>query len=57
MAGVAAGAGVAGVGLLAPSARRRPRSAPNAQARRIAGVMFLSVALILSVFALTLDTL
>ena len=56
MAGVAAAAGVGGIGLLAPSRGGGARSAPNAQARRIAGVMLLAVALLLSLFALTLDT-
>lgn len=56
MAGVAATATVGGVGLIAPSPRRRVRSGPNRQARLIAGVMFLAVAVILSIFALTLDT-
>ena len=55
MAGVAALAAVGGVGLLAPSVRGHARSAPNAQARRIGGVMLLTVALILSLFATTLD--
>ncbi len=55
MAGVAVLAAVGGVGLLAPSVRGSTRSAPNAQARRIGGVMLLTVALILSLFATTLD--
>ena len=54
MAGVAVGASVGGVGLLTPSLRGRARSASNVQGRRIAGVMLLALAAILSIFALAL---
>ena len=54
MAGVAGGAAVGAVALLAP--RHRPGSAAAIQARRIAGVMLAALALILSVFAVTLDS-
>ena len=54
MTGVAVTASVGGVGLWTPSWRGRARSAPNRQGRRIAGVMLLAVAAILSIFALAL---
>lgn len=61
MAGVAAAAAVGGIGLLAPSPRRaqhrRVRSSPNTKARLIGGVILLAIAAILTIFALTLDTL
>ena len=54
MAGVAAGAAVGAVALLVP--RHRPGSAPAIQARRISGVMLIALALILTLFAVALDS-
>ena len=54
MAGVTGAAAVGGVGLIAPSPRRRTRSEPDRKARLIGGVMLISLAAILSIFSLAL---